>query len=144
MEYLRDQSAVEESATLLVAWLDLLTGMASGEEGARNVFESLLTSNAGKHQPLLILTHEPGRNFLVSIKSTALYLFPIHRRKGKDNTLRERDYVSQGQSGLPPWEAPIMIHEKTYFLLSSLCREDGMFLLPWQCAPYSKAICSKS
>ncbi len=60
MEYLRDQSAVEESATLLVAWLDLLTGMASGEEGARNVFESLLTSNAGKHQPLLILTHGPA------------------------------------------------------------------------------------
>jgi len=63
MEYLRDQSAVEESATLLVAWLDLLTGMASGEDGARNVFESLLTSNAGKHQPLLILTHEPERLF---------------------------------------------------------------------------------
>ncbi len=57
MEYLRDQSAVEESVTLLVAWLDLLTGMASGEEGARNVFESLLTSIAGKHQPLLTLTH---------------------------------------------------------------------------------------
>ena len=49
MEYLRDQSIVEESAALLVAWLDLLTGMASGEEGARNVFQSLLTSNAGKH-----------------------------------------------------------------------------------------------
>ncbi|DBA92469.1 TPA: hypothetical protein ACH3X1_002702 [Trebouxia sp. C0004] len=52
MEYLRDQSAVEESATLLVAWLDLLTGMASGEEGARNVFESLLTSNAGSSNPV--------------------------------------------------------------------------------------------
>lgn len=49
MEYLRDQSIVEESATLLVAWLDLLTGMASGEEGARNVFQSLLTSHAGEH-----------------------------------------------------------------------------------------------
>ncbi|KAL0044481.1 hypothetical protein WJX82_009054 [Trebouxia sp. C0006] len=52
MEYLRDQSAVEESATLLVAWLELLTGMASGEEGARNVFESLLTSNAGSSNPV--------------------------------------------------------------------------------------------
>jgi len=48
MEYLRDQSAVEESAGLLVAWLDLLTGMASGEEGASTVFGSLLTKNAGK------------------------------------------------------------------------------------------------
>ena len=49
MDYLRDQSAIEESAALLVAWLDLLTGMASGEEGASTVFASLTLSNAGKH-----------------------------------------------------------------------------------------------
>ena len=49
MDYLRDQGAVEESAALLVAWLDLLTGMASGQEGASTVFESLLITNAGKH-----------------------------------------------------------------------------------------------
>ena len=48
MDYLRDQSAVEESAPLLVAWLDLLTGMASGEEGASTVFASLTLPNAGK------------------------------------------------------------------------------------------------
>lgn len=48
MDYLRDQGAVEESAALLVAWLDLLTGMASGQEGASTVFESLLITNAGK------------------------------------------------------------------------------------------------
>ena len=77
MEYLRDQSAVEESATLLVAWLELLTGMASGEEGARNVFESLLTSNAGKHQPLLILTHGPALQLASVNNMHGTALFPL-------------------------------------------------------------------
>jgi len=103
MEYLRDQSAVEESATLLVAWLDLLTGMASGEEGARNVFESLLTSNAGKHPPSLILTRAPEGNLLVSIKGTALYTcFLLIAGKGKILSLRDRVYMSWGYSGLLP------------------------------------------
>lgn len=52
MDYLRDQSVVAESAPLLVAWLDLLTGMASGEEGASTVFGSLLTDAAGKQNPV--------------------------------------------------------------------------------------------
>ena len=50
MDYLRNQSAVEESAPLLVAWLDLLTGMAAGEEGASTVFASLTLPNAGKQK----------------------------------------------------------------------------------------------
>ena len=103
MEYLRDQSAVEESATLLVAWLDLLTGMASGEEGARNVFESLLTSNAGKRQPLLIFTHEPGRYFLVSITSTARCFCPFQTKD------RERYYFEEKRIHAPriTWAATL-------------------------------------
>ena len=52
MDYLRDQSVVGESAPLLVAWLDLLTGMASGQDGASTVFGSLLIDVAGKHNPV--------------------------------------------------------------------------------------------
>ena len=52
MDYLRDQSVVAESAPLLVAWLDLLTGMAAGEEGASTVFGSLLVEAAGRQNPV--------------------------------------------------------------------------------------------
>lgn len=52
MDYLRDQAVVAESAPLLVAWLDLLTGMASGQEGASTVFGSLLAEAAGRQSPV--------------------------------------------------------------------------------------------
>ena len=48
MNYLADEGAVMESSSLLVAWLDLLTGMASGPKGASTVFGSLCVDASGK------------------------------------------------------------------------------------------------
>lgn len=51
MSYLAEQGTVQESASLLVAWLDLMTGMASGPEGASTVFGSLCVDSSGQtHQ----------------------------------------------------------------------------------------------
>ena len=49
MNYLADEGAVMESSSLLVAWLDLLTGMASGPTGASTVFGSLCMDASGNH-----------------------------------------------------------------------------------------------
>lgn len=49
MDYLADQGVVQESSTLLVAWLDLLTGMASGPKGASTVFGSLCMDISGEY-----------------------------------------------------------------------------------------------
>lgn len=49
MTYLADEGAVMESSSLLVAWLDLLTGMASGPKGASTVFGSLCMDTSGEH-----------------------------------------------------------------------------------------------
>ncbi len=143
MEYLRDQSAVEESATLLVAWLDLLTGMASGEEGARNVFESLLTSNAGKHQPLL--TESLLQPSCVNTQlGTVLFTFL--------SVERERYYLKWIGITCPKntlgcrHGKPLLRSLKTidFGLLLFFARMESLSLLLQHCALYSKAICSKS
>ena len=51
MNYLADEGVVMESSSLLVAWLDLLTGMASGPKGASTVFGSLCIDASGNHTP---------------------------------------------------------------------------------------------
>ncbi|KAL3148728.1 hypothetical protein ABBQ38_014140 [Trebouxia sp. C0009 RCD-2024] len=52
MNYLGDEGTVLESPSLLVAWLDLLTGMASRPKGASTVFGSLSMDASGKAGPV--------------------------------------------------------------------------------------------
>ena len=51
MDYLADQGVEQESSTLLVAWLDLLNGMASGPQGASTVFSLLSMDSSGQSFP---------------------------------------------------------------------------------------------
>lgn len=58
MNYLADEGTVLESSSLLVAWLDLLTGMASGPKGASTVFGSLSMDSSGIHAPPCFVVRE--------------------------------------------------------------------------------------